>query len=62
MGFIFLLVVIFSEFENGYKLMVSGESLGETPVEEALIIYPNGIPIARDTEDIRLFNFNIKAL
>lgn len=42
--------------------MVSGESLGETPVEEALIIYPNGIPIARDTEDIRLFNFNIKAL
>ena len=47
----------YTEFENGYKLMASGESLGQTPVQEALIINPDGIPIARDTEDIRPFEF-----
>ncbi len=43
----------FTEYENGYKMMISGESLGTTPVQEALILDPAGVPIVRDTEDIR---------
>jgi len=34
-------------------MIVSGESLGNTPVQEAQILDPQGVPIARDTEDIR---------
>jgi hypothetical protein len=44
-------------YENGYKMIVSGESLGNTPVQEAMILNPEGIPIARDTEDIRDISF-----
>ena len=40
-------------YKNGYKLIISGESLGKTPVQEAIILDPNGIPVARDTEDLR---------
>ncbi len=43
----------YTEYENGYKLIASGESLGNTPVQEALILDPGFVPIARDTEDIR---------
>ncbi len=43
----------FTEYENGYKLIISGASLGETPIQEAMILDPEGIAIARDTEDIR---------
>ncbi len=43
----------FTTYENGYQLIISGESLGKTPIQEAMILDPNGIPIARDTEDIR---------
>lgn len=62
MGFAFLLVVIFSEFENGYKLMVSGESLGETPVEEALIIYLEEYLSQEIQKILDYLNFNITAL
>lgn len=44
-------------YENGYKMIVSGESLGNTAVQEAMILNPEGIPIARDTEDIRDVTF-----
>lgn len=40
-------------YENGYRMIVSGASLGSTPVQEAMILDPDGVPIARDTEDIR---------
>lgn len=40
-------------YENGYQLMISVESLGATPIQEAMILNPEGITIARDTEDIR---------
>lgn len=43
----------FTRFENGYSLIASGESLGSTPVQEAMILDPQGVPIARDTEDLR---------
>jgi hypothetical protein len=43
----------YTEYENGYKMIVNGESLGNTPVQEAQILDPQGVPIARDTEDIR---------
>lgn len=43
----------FTEFENGYRLIVSGATLGQTPIQEAMILDPRGMPIARDTEDIR---------
>lgn len=47
----------FTEYENGYKLIISGESLGQTPVQEAQILDPQGVPVARDTEDIRDIEF-----
>ncbi len=43
----------FTTYENGYKLIISGQSLGETAIQEAMILDPEGIPTARDTEDIR---------
>ena len=43
----------FTEYENGYKMIVSGASLGQTAVQEVMILDPDGIPIARDSEDIR---------
>ena len=47
----------FTVYENGYRMIVSGESLGTTPVQEALILNPEGVPIARDTEDIHDITF-----
>lgn len=49
----------FTVYKNGYKLMMSGSSLGQTPIQETLILDPEGIPIARDTEDIRSSDFSI---
>ena len=43
----------FTEYENGYKLIISGATLGVTPIQEIMILDPDGIPVARDTEDIR---------
>lgn len=43
----------YTTFANGYRLMFYGESLGQTPVQEALILDSNDIVIARDTEDLR---------
>lgn len=43
----------FTTYENGYKLIISGASLGQTPIQEVIILNPEGIPVARDTEDIR---------
>lgn len=43
----------FTEYENGYKMIASGATLGITPIQEAMILDPNGVPIARDTEDLR---------
>ena len=43
----------FTEYENGYKMIVSGASLGGTAVQEIMILDPDGIPLARDSEDIR---------
>ncbi len=42
----------FTEYGNGYKLIVSGAALGKTAVQEAMILDPQGVPVARDTEDI----------
>lgn len=42
----------YTEYENGYRLICNGENLGQTPVQEALILDPEGIPIARDVEDL----------
>lgn len=44
-------------YENGYKVIISGESLGQTPVQEMMILDPNDVPVARDTEDIREVNW-----
>ncbi|HSC53951.1 MAG TPA: hypothetical protein VLC98_10035 [Phnomibacter sp.] len=42
----------YTQYENGYKLIASGASLGETAVQEAMILDAAGVPIARDTEDL----------
>jgi hypothetical protein len=41
----------FTEYENGYKMIASGATLHKTQIQEAMILDPNGVPIARDTED-----------
>lgn len=43
----------YTEYENGYKLIASGASIGETAIQEAMILDPNDVPVARDTEDLR---------
>ena len=45
--------VILQNIRMAYKLIISGASLGLTPIQEALILDPEGIPVARDTKDIR---------
>lgn len=47
----------FTEYENGYKMIASGATLEKTDIQEVMILDPSGIPIARDTEDIRPFSF-----
>lgn len=47
----------YTEYENGYKLIASGDRLGETPIQEAMILDPSGVPVARDTEDLREVEF-----
>ncbi len=42
----------FTEYENGYRMIASGATLETTDVQEAMILDPQGVPIARDTEDI----------
>ena len=43
----------YTEYENGYKVIASGASLGKTAIQEIMILDPGGIPISRDTEDLR---------
>jgi hypothetical protein len=43
----------FTTYENSYRLIISGELLGKTPIQEVMILDPDGIPIARDTEYIK---------
>jgi len=43
----------FTEYENGYKIIANGASLGKSAIQEAMILDPAGVPVARDTEDIR---------
>jgi hypothetical protein len=47
----------FTEYENGYKVIASGATLHKTAIQESMILDPDGVPIARDTEDLRPFSF-----
>ncbi|MCI9843369.1 hypothetical protein [Flavobacterium pectinovorum] len=47
----------FTEYENGYRMIASGATLHKTDIQEAMILDPAGIPIARDTEDLKPFEF-----
>ena len=42
----------FTVYENGYKMMASGATLDKTDIQEAMILNPEGVPIARDTENL----------
>ncbi len=42
----------FTEYDNGYRVIASGASLGGTAIQEIMLLDPDGIPIARDTEDL----------
>jgi hypothetical protein len=42
-------------YENNYSVMISGAALGRTPIQEAMILDPEGIPIVRDTEELKAF-------
>lgn len=43
----------FTEYENGYKMIISGASVGKTAIQEAIILDKDGIAVSRDTEDVR---------
>lgn len=47
----------FTEYENGCKMIVSGATLHKTDIQEAMILNPEGVPIARDTEDLKSVEF-----
>jgi len=40
-------------FDNGYRLIISGDTIGSTAIQEAIILDTEGIPIAQDSEDLR---------
>ena len=42
----------FTEYENGYKLIVVGWSPEETAIQVAMILDPEGVPVAKDTQDL----------
>ena len=52
-GFLSFPCGYFTEYQNGYKLIISGASLGLTPIQEVMILDREGVPVARDTKDIR---------
>lgn len=56
-GYYAFLSGYFTEYENGYKMIASGATLHKTNIQEAMILDPDGVPIARDTEDTRPFEF-----
>ena len=43
----------FTKYDNGYTFISNGARLSNTPIQEALILNEQGIPIARDTEDLK---------
>jgi len=45
-------------YEDGYELMINGESLGTNAIHEALILDPEGMIIAWDIEDMRRSSAN----
>lgn len=42
----------FTLYENGYRVMINGASIGEVAIQEILILNPDGVPIARDSQDL----------
>jgi hypothetical protein len=42
----------FTVYENGYRVMINGASIGEVAIQEILILNPEGVPIARDSQDL----------
>lgn len=47
----------YTQYENGYKMIISGATLHQTNIQEAMILDSNGVPIARDTEDTKRYQF-----
>lgn len=45
----------YTEYENMYRMIFNGASLEKADIQEALILDPTGLPIARDTETIYYF-------
>tara|TARA_R110000772_G_scaffold132304_3_gene240856 strand:- start:281 stop:541 length:261 start_codon:yes stop_codon:yes gene_type:complete len=46
----------FTVYENNYRLIFNGASLEKADIQEAIILDPAGMPIARDTETIYYFD------
>lgn len=42
----------YTVYENNYRFIFNGASLEKADVQEALILDPSGLPIARDIETI----------
>ncbi len=42
----------FTVYENNYRMIFNGASLEKADIQEAMILDPAGMPIARDTETI----------
>lgn len=46
----------FTVYENNYSLIFNGASLEKADIQEAMILDPAEMPIARDTETIYYFD------
>ncbi len=42
----------YTEYDNQYRLIFNGASMGQADIQEAIILDPTGQPVARDTETI----------
>jgi len=52
MIFMLFLRGYYTLYENRYKVMVNGASIGETAIQEILILDPTGVPVGRDSQDL----------
>ncbi|MBW8361319.1 MAG: hypothetical protein K0M56_03930 [Kaistella sp.] len=43
----------YTEYDNGYRMISSGATLHKTDIQESMILDPDCVPVARDTEDLR---------
>lgn len=55
-GYCAYLAGYFTVYENNYRVIFNGATIEKADIQEAMILDPEGIPVARDTETIYYFD------